>query len=90
MASYLTQLLRVVYGASKTSFLILLDGECVRLVFPSPSAVLSCVPSQKLCYFNLWEPVIIWYLVRRDGEEAASPCTVPLAITNSLKAFTSC
>lgn len=90
MASYLTQLLRVVYGPSKTSFLIFLDGECAQLVFPSPSAVLSCVPSQELCYFNLREPVIICYLVRRDGEAAACPCTVPLAITDSLKAFTSC
>lgn len=88
MASYLTQLLRVVYDSSKTSSLIFLHGECVRLVFLSPSAVLSCLPSQELCYFSLGEPVTVWYLVRRrEGEEAALPCTVPPAITDSLKAF---
>lgn len=62
MASYLTQLLRVVYGPSKTSFLIFLDGGvcaigvskpfCCSLLRAKPGVVL--LQSEGTCHHLLF------------------------------------
>lgn len=84
--------LRVVYDPSKTSFLVFLPGEYVRLVFPSPSAVLSCLPSQELRYFKSVGAChhVIFCEEKREGRNSFPLYCFSPDITGSLKAFTSC